>query len=284
MPTQRDAPIIIIGAGRSGTNILRDCLTAANGIVTWPCDEINLIWRHGNLHHPTDVFGVPQARDDVAKYIQTAFGKLAKKTGAHTVVEKTCANTLRIPFIDAIFPDARYINIVRDGRDVTASAMKRWRSSIDWPYLLRKLQYVPKSDIPHYAARFVSNRLHQMRSHDKRQAMWGPRIEGLAEAAASRPLDEVCALQWAGCVSKSLEDLGTLPCERVKHLRYEAFTAAPSETMKDVFEWLEQDKPHASVMQGFDTTVKADSIGNWKNSGLGDRALSIIEAVDLTGL
>ncbi|MEL7430884.1 MAG: hypothetical protein AAFN43_12915, partial [Pseudomonadota bacterium] len=152
----------------------------------------------------------------------------------------------------------------------------------DWPYLLRKLNYVPKSDIPYYAMRFMSNRLHQIRSHDKRQAMWGPRIEGLAEAAATRSLDEVCALQWAGCVSKSLEDLRALPSDRVKHLRYEAFTAAPSETIADVFEWLDHERPIATVMQGFDKTVKADSIGNWKKSGLGETALSIIDAVDLT--
>ncbi|MEL7430325.1 MAG: sulfotransferase [Pseudomonadota bacterium] len=137
MPSGRKAPIIIIGAGRSGTNVLRDCLTAANGLVTWPCDEINLIWRHGNLRHPTDVFGAAQANASVRHYIQSAFDQICRKEGGDTVVEKTCANTLRVPFIDAIFPDARYINIVRDGRDVTASAMKRWRSSVDWPYMKR---------------------------------------------------------------------------------------------------------------------------------------------------
>jgi len=33
--------IIIVGAPRSGTNMLRDVLTSFDGVCTWPCDEIN---------------------------------------------------------------------------------------------------------------------------------------------------------------------------------------------------------------------------------------------------
>ena len=41
-------PVVIIGAARSGTNMLRDVLVKLPGVGTWPCDEINYIWRHGN--------------------------------------------------------------------------------------------------------------------------------------------------------------------------------------------------------------------------------------------
>ena len=43
---------MIIGAARSGTNMLRDVLTSLDGVDTWPCDEINYIWRHGNIRWP----------------------------------------------------------------------------------------------------------------------------------------------------------------------------------------------------------------------------------------
>ena len=46
--------LVIIGAPRSGTNMLRDVLTSFDGIGTWPCDEINYIWRHGNVRYPSD--------------------------------------------------------------------------------------------------------------------------------------------------------------------------------------------------------------------------------------
>ena len=48
--------LIIIGAPRSGTNMLRDLLCSIDGVGTWPCDEINYIWRHGNLKENTDEF------------------------------------------------------------------------------------------------------------------------------------------------------------------------------------------------------------------------------------
>jgi LPS sulfotransferase NodH len=41
--------------------------------------------------------------------------------GRRRVFEKTPANALQLPFIRRIYPDAWYIHIVRDGRDVTRS-------------------------------------------------------------------------------------------------------------------------------------------------------------------
>ena len=51
------------------------------------------------------------------------------------VVEKSVSNTLRVRFVDAVFPDAQYVVIVRDGRDVAASARAQWstRSSGNSP-------------------------------------------------------------------------------------------------------------------------------------------------------
>ena len=131
-------PIIIIGAARSGTNMLRDCLTHFEGIGTWPCDEINLVWCHGNRDFASDEFGVAQANATARRYIRGAFARLARRRHLAFVVEKTCANSVRVPFVDEILPEARYIYIVRDGRDATASAMKRWVAQVDLLYLLRK--------------------------------------------------------------------------------------------------------------------------------------------------
>ena len=58
-------PLVIIGAGRSGTNMLRDVLCRMPGLGTWPCDEINYIWRHGNRAHPDDEFPGGFARPKV---------------------------------------------------------------------------------------------------------------------------------------------------------------------------------------------------------------------------
>ena len=195
MNTETDfqSPLIIIGAARSGTNIVRDTLVHVPGWKTWNCDENNLIWRHGNIHRPHDFFGVEQARPNVKKYIRNAFADFEKKSDAQVIIEKTCASSMRIPFIKEIFPQARFLYITRDGRDVALSAAKRWTASVEIDYLLKKLKYVPKGDIPFYGIRFIKNRIHQIQSKEKRQAIWGPIFPGMPEWAKDNPLIDVCS-------------------------------------------------------------------------------------------
>ena len=71
--------IVIIGAPRSGTNLLRDVLTKFDGVGTWPCDEINYIWRHGNVLVKTDEFSRENATQRIKNYINYAFSNLARK-------------------------------------------------------------------------------------------------------------------------------------------------------------------------------------------------------------
>ncbi|MGE0233016.1 MAG: sulfotransferase [Flavobacteriaceae bacterium] len=232
--------IIIIGAGRSGTNILRDTLTSVPGWETWPCDEINLIWRHGNTNWPDDALP-SQAATRAAPYIRRAFDRMRKTSDASVIIEKTCANSLRVPFVDAVLPDARYIYLVRDGRDVALSAMRRWTAGIEPAYLIAKLRYAPPGDVPHYACRFIANRWHQLRSGMRRQALWGPRFPGIGDYAASHELIEICARQWAECVSASDRAFAAMPPQKVFPMRYEDFIAAPAETLDRLGAWYGED-------------------------------------------
>ena len=124
-------PVVIIGAPRSGTNMLRDILCKFDGVSTWPCDEINYIWRHGNLTYPSDELPYTLASSSVKKYIRKQFDWVAKNYDASIVIEKTCANSLRIPFVDKVIPEAKYIYIVRNGIDVTGSAKLRWTAKLN---------------------------------------------------------------------------------------------------------------------------------------------------------
>ena len=114
-------PIVIIGAARSGTNMLRDVLTNIHGIGTWPCDEINYVWRDGNARYPTDELLPRHATARVKHFIRKKFKQMAQGLNCRILIEKTCANSLRVPFVNEIFPHARFIFLIRDGRDVVAS-------------------------------------------------------------------------------------------------------------------------------------------------------------------
>ena len=229
-------PVVIIGAPRSGTNMLRDVLCRLPGYTTWPCDEINYIWRHGNVRFPSDEFTAEMARPAVAEYIRAAFRKRAQS--GDVVVEKTCANSLRVPFVDAVIPDAHYVFIVRDGLDVVASAMKRWTAELDFGYLARKARFVPVSDLPYYGSRYLMNRLYRLFSGNQRLAFWGPQLAGMQEILQRHSLEQVCALQWKRCVDLAANAFAGSTGNRAVSVRYENFAADPGAELERILVFL----------------------------------------------
>lgn len=231
-------PVIIIGAARSGTNMLRDVLTSLPGVGTWPCDEINYIWRHRNARNPLDEFQPEQATDPVRRFIRREFDRIAHRRGLDAVVEKTCANSLRVGFVDRVLPDARYLFLGRDGVDVVASAMKCWTNPIEIGYILRKARFVPWSDVPYYGARYLANRVYHLVSGKKRLASWGPRFEGMQQVLAERSLAEICAAQWARSVELATRALAEIDTGRVFSLQYEQFVESPGEHVRRIVDFL----------------------------------------------
>lgn len=220
-------PIVIIGAPRSGTNMLRDMLTRLPGVGTWPCDEINYIWRHNNVRYPSDEFSPSMASNSVRRYVRRKFDWIAKKQNLDTVIEKTCANSLRVGFVDRIVPDAKYVFVVRDGVDVVGSAFKRWRASLDLEYVLRKARYVPLADVPYYGTRYLFNHIHRSLSKNKRLAIWGPRLNNIDELLDRFTLLQVCAIQWQACVQSAERDIAQIPCDRIIRVKYEEVVRDP---------------------------------------------------------
>jgi len=242
--------------------MLRDLLTLLPDFETWPCDEINPIWRHGNFSHPTDEFDPDLATPAVTTWLRRTFERQRVRTGATRMVEKTCANSLRVGFVDRVFPGATFVMIVRDGRDAAASALKRWRAPVEWSYTLRKARFVPLSDLPRYAARFAANRLRGSGVADRRVASWGPRFDGMDRLLRESTLDEVCAEQWQQCVTAAVRDLDRLPADRTLRVRYEDLVRDPSETLTDVFEFIGAPDASAQAARAA-ANVRSGSVGRW---------------------
>lgn len=239
-------PVIIIGAGRSGTNILRDCLTDLPGFATWDCDEINPIWRHGNLHWSDDQIPPARATPAVTGFIRRAFRKIWQRTGRpRFVVEKTCANSLRVPFVDHILPEARYLFIVRNGADVIPSAAKRWQGRMEMsmmPYLMSKARHTPLIDLPVYGWAFLKNRFALMFGAEKRMASWGPRFTGMSDMKEAG-LEEMCARQWAACVNASEEAFAAMAPDKVLRLYYEDLTGDAEAVLTRITDFLGAEIP-----------------------------------------
>ena len=258
-------PIIIIGAPRSGTNMLRDLLSAQPDFATWPCDEINYIWRYGHSGYPYDELTPEHITPGIEKYIRKQFYRVSKKYRSRHVVEKTCANCLRLDYVDSMFPDALYINILRDGRDAASSALKRWKAPLDIPYVLKKARFVPLKDLPYYAARYLKTHVHRLLfSKDKSLSIWGPKFAGYEEIVREKSLIEVCGVQWMRCVRKSREVFeNRIDKKRYIQIRYEDFVKEPMQGMITIFDYFGFSYD-PGVLQEECKTVWGGSVGKWQ--------------------
>ena len=258
-------PIVIIGAPRSGTNMLRDVLCQFQKVGTWPCDEINYVWKHGNIGSETDEFSVDMVRPKVKEFIRKEFDNFASDNDLNFLVEKTCANSLRIPFIDQVIPEAKYIFIVRDGVDVVGSAAIRWKAKLDLFYIVKKVRYVPLLDIPYYALRYLGSRVYKFFSSEQRLSFWGPSYIGLYEDLKQHSLEEICALQWQRCVDLSEQAFYNMPENQVIKIKYEEFVNNPVEVLRQVLSQLgiqhTDDQLRESVID-----VSAKSIGKGRQA------------------
>ena len=215
------SPIILVGAARSGTKFLRDILASGHGTAAVPYD-VNYVWRYGAERADDDILDPNTLTGKRKQFIRTTLRSLAKARNDDILIEKTVASTLRVPFVDAVFPDARYVHLIRDGREVTESAMRQWRAPPNWAALLQKVRDIPIQNIG-YVRWFGWNFVKGLFSGRKGGKIWGPRFPGIEAMAEKGPLARVCAQQWLESYARASADLPNIANaeNRVFTIRYE---------------------------------------------------------------
>jgi hypothetical protein len=231
-------------------------------VVTWPCDEINPIWRRYHPHYPHDELPAELADARVQAYLRGAFARRAR-CGGKVVLEKTCANTLRVEYVDRALPDACYVYVVRDGCDAVASALRRWTSGVALSYVLKKARYVPWQVWPQYAARFAAARIYRRFSPQGRVRTWGPVFAGMPQMLRERPLLEVVAAQWRRCVTRAEQALERIDAARVHRVRYEDLVARPIAELEQLLRAVGVVMP-TSRLHEVAGRVRGESVGKWR--------------------
>ena len=247
-------PIFIIGAARSGTKMLGNIFNM-HPEVSYK-GESNYIWRLENSNFKNDLLPVSVATKEVKNKIWEKFYSNIEKD--KVLVEKTAANSLRLPFVLEIFSNAKLIHIVRDGRDVALSARKKWRGEFS-DFEKEKLgkENEKKSIILRIWQRIISGDIAVTELHNyffkginilkthlgmSDSGIWGPRFPGIDELYKTHSLIEVCAFQWLNSVQSILNfhaNNQDIPYYLVK---YEELTASPAEKIDEIFSFCELDR------------------------------------------
>jgi hypothetical protein len=112
---------LVVGCARSGTSILGELLAAHPDLMY--IYEAHHVWEMAGMgvadsHRLT----AEHATFDVRRQIRRWFEE--QRGTAIWTVEKTPRNILRIPFLQTVFPEAKIIHIIRDGRDVACSLVQ----------------------------------------------------------------------------------------------------------------------------------------------------------------
>jgi hypothetical protein len=229
-------PVIVIGCNRSGTTLLFNNLSAHPDTWSLYIESQDIFYRHYPVHpqcgdrldeppspeiardipnyfyrqsHNKEYFkDSPILRHIPRKVLQRPLNPLYKRSPIR-LVEKTPANSLRIPFLVKLFPDARFIFLVRRGEDVVSSLMEGWKN---WsgtgtdPWRFGRWHYLVPPD-------------------------W--------QAWRDRPLQEICAYQWISSTMTAWEDLNRLRSGDFLLLRHEDLMTDPQAGYRRIVDFCE---------------------------------------------
>lgn len=252
-PRQVEQPVFVVGCPRSGTTIFGRIMEQAPGFtyryepkIIWALANPELdVWQilrgrhHGRLH-----WAAADATPRDAAWLGRAFHYEQWRGGGRRLVEKTPLNVMRIEWMHALFPSAKFIHLVRHARDVALSleaAIPRWYPAERYP--------------PRYWS--TSRAYGRFRTYASgRPELWH-KLSYIAENAR----DYLRGLfVWRCAVSAGREAGKRIGPEHYMELRYETLVTEPERTLRRVFDFLAEPLPD-TVSTFAKTHLKPASVG-----------------------
>jgi hypothetical protein len=237
-------PIIIIGAPRSGTTMLGEFLEAHHSLYC--AMEPRLIWRYGN-DRKSDMLRADDATPRVVNYIRREFARQVQAADRSRLLEKTPSNALRIEFVNRVFPDAKFVHIIRNPLDSVLSIRSFWLgyshgvTGIAKGRIRQRLKEAGVRRLPYYAMEAVGRLLPKPLSGLCGPRVWGPRLPGMRGLVRDLDLLEVCCLQWRMCVEAACQQGRKLPPDRYLECRLEDMSP---DSMRSILQFCElEDDP-----------------------------------------
>ena len=220
------APVFVVGCSRSGTTIVKKTLALSPELNALP-GELFGFWSDvidpARRGWDSDAATADDASDAVRDRCREHY---YAKMGSGRFIDKTCINGFKVPFLQAIWPDARFVYLRRDGRDNVSSMINGWRRHEQF-----QLYQLP-----------VSTGLEGIP-----EGRWCFFLEPGWREVLNTNLATVCAHQWVGINQALLDAKTAVDPERWVELRYEDLFERPDAMFAEAFECL--DLPYTDAIR-----------------------------------
>ncbi len=245
--------VFLIGSPRSGTTILENILNCHDLIAEFY--EPYYLWENFFDATDSDVWDINDATDAVFQKIRAEFRIFAGKRRKSIVLDKSPAHAYNIPIVQQVFPKAKWIHIVRDGRDVTLSINKEWekRKTLvqekDFLSLYRTagkmlarqpvLRFKWMAIMHELTRTFSLNPYHYLnKSRWKGKVGWGPRFSDWENYLDTHSVLEFNAMQWATSVKAAADHWDLIEADQRIQVRYESLLLRPEKTLANILEFM----------------------------------------------
>jgi LPS sulfotransferase NodH len=287
----------IVGVGRSGTTLLRlmldahpeMCIPPETGFIpaasksscdaTDPRSELVKVitkfetWPDFNLSPDAFYHAVKSEPSEPSAGIRAFYRLYAARFAKRRWGDKTPVYSGQMPQIEAVLPEARFIHVIRDGRDVALSVRPLWFApgkdirtiARDWKNRIEEARYLSRN-CRHYLEIHYENLVRQTESELRKicafiELDYHPQMLGYFEGARKR-LDEITARYRSD---------GTLLISKEERLFNHRYTSSPPDSSR-IFRWqremtrderLEFEKEAGVLLQtlGYETLSSTESVG-----------------------
>ncbi|HEX5314392.1 MAG TPA: sulfotransferase [Gammaproteobacteria bacterium] len=237
-------PAFILGIGRSGTTVLGIALSVHREVGY--LNEPKALWHF--IHSHEDVMGnftsdesryrldAGDASPIAVRRARRLFGFYLAVTGSRRLVDKYPELIFRVPFVRAIFPDARFILLLRNGSD-NISSMDAWSN---------RNRETTAGEVHDWWG--VNGR--KWRLIRDELATTDPAFTGLQDVVAGldRQLDKV-AVEWILTMREALRQREK-NSDRFFTVRYEDLAARPRATLAAIADFLELENDERFLAYG----------------------------------
>ncbi|MEE4186215.1 MAG: sulfotransferase [Gammaproteobacteria bacterium] len=229
--TRPEAPVFIIGTGRSGTTVLGVVLSLHPHIGF--LNEPKALWHAafpgedltGSYTDEPALYRLEErhATDDVVRSMRRLYGAYSFAVGARRTLDKYPELIFRVPFVRRIFPDARFLFLLRDGAD-TCRSIESWSQRHGSTEAGEAVDWWGRND-------------RKWRCMVEQLVRTDPQLGGLTEVIRrfTRQTDRA-AVEWVLSMREGLRLAAELP-DKVMPVRYEELVRAPVATLRHIFEF-----------------------------------------------